>query len=90
MDNKDFVYVGIGMFFLLVLYSSTKPTSIKQFSEVDVNTDLESKKLNFNSVSLPFFLKPPARINESEQVQPEKPRNLNSLNGVEFMPKFDL
>jgi hypothetical protein len=90
MDKKDFVYIGIGLFFLLVLHSSTKQPNMKQFQEVDVNSDLESKKLSFSSGSLPFFLKPPARIDEKEGIQPEKPRNLNALNGVEFMPKFDL
>jgi len=88
MDKKNWVYVGIGVFFLLVLFNSTKNVELKS---VEIpNNNIEGEKKNFDNSRLPVFLKPPNKLSEGE--------NLPKLNvpkrvlGFNMTPKkrFDI
>jgi hypothetical protein len=83
LDKNVAVYLGIGVFFLLVAINSTKKIGLNEANEVLVDTD----KKNFDSSKLPFDLRPPRRWDDSEPLPTGKPQNL-SLNGM--IPRFDL
>jgi hypothetical protein len=64
MDKNKWVYVGIGAFFLLVLFNSTKNVQLKSVEAP--NTTGEQK--SFDNSRLPVFLKPPNKLNEGENL----------------------
>lgn len=80
MDRKKLIYAGIGIFVLLVIYNSTKKTTL-----VEVTNTPEEK--NFDSLSLPSNLKPPYRMADGETLP--KLQIKKSLNGISFKPRFD-
>ncbi len=80
MDRKKLIYAGIGIFVLLVIYNSTKKTTL-----VEVTNTPEEK--NFDSLSLPSNLKPPYRMADGEALP--KLQIKKSLNGISFKPRFD-
>ena len=83
MDKKTMVYVGIGVFFLLVAFNSTKSVELKEVSSDKPNT------LSFDNSALPLNLKPPIRLAENEPI-PSNNIKKTSLNGISFVPRFDL
>ena len=77
------VYVGIGVFFLLVAFNSTKAIELKEVSSEKPNT------LSFDNSVLPMNLKPPIRLADNEPI-PTNNIKKTSLNGINFVPRFDL
>jgi hypothetical protein len=93
MIDKKAIYIGIGVFALLVIYSSIrkKPSIDVGATEVQLKSVKETNTKSFSSIELPESLRPPIKLNNSESIpQTAKPRNLNSLVGISFMPRFDL
>jgi hypothetical protein len=87
MINKEkAVYIGIGVFFLLVLLNSSKKVQLTEVSE-------SGNKVNFDSSKLPFGLKPPSKWDESKPLpntNPKKHNNNKNLSLDGLMPRFDL
>lgn len=83
MDKNTMVYVGIGVFFLLVAFNSTKAIELKEVSSEKPNT------LSFDHSALPMNLKPPTRLADNEPI-PTNNIKKTSLNGISFVPRFDL
>jgi hypothetical protein len=79
MDRNKWVYVGIGLFCLLVIVNSTKKVELNQvpISEVD-----ESSTKSFDNAALPTYLKPPTKLKEGD--------NLPKLNVPKRMLGFTL
>ena len=83
IDKKKLVYVGIGIFFLLVLFNSSKDVQLNEVSE-------KAPELkNFDNASLPLELKPPIKLSDKEPM-PNAARPKKNLNGLTLMPRFDL
>jgi len=83
IDKKTAAYVGIGIFFLLVAMNSTKSIELKEVPTDKPNT------LSFDNSALPPYLKPPTRLSENEPI-PNNTIKKASLNGINFMPRFDI
>jgi len=81
MDKQKALYIGVGIFLLFVIISSTRKVELKEVADKDFEA------VDFDHSILPIGLKPPVRIAENEEVTDlAKPKNL-SLNGVK--PIFD-
>ena len=78
------VYIGIGIFFILVFMNSTKKVELNEVSSQKPNT------LSFDHSSLPSPLQPPSRLKENEPLPKNNIRktSLNGLN-VNFMHRFE-
>jgi len=83
MDKNTMVYAGIGVFFLLVAMNSTKAIQLKEVDTEKPNT------LSFDSSALPLNLKPPTRLSDNEPI-PTNTIKKASLNGISFVPRFDI
>jgi hypothetical protein len=66
MDKNKWVYVGIGAFFLLILFNSTKNVQLKSVEVPNTNNSTGQK--SFDSSRLPVFLKPPSKLTEGESL----------------------
>lgn len=82
ITQKEAVYIGIGVFFLLVFLNSSKKVSLNEVASQKPST------LAFDHSSLPSQLRPPSRLAENEPLPENKIRKTN-LNGIKFMPRFD-
>ena len=84
ISQKEAVYIGIGVFFILVYINSSKRVDLNEVSAQKPNT------LSFDHSSLPSPLKPPARLKENEPLPKNniKKTNLNGVN-LNFMPRFE-
>ena len=81
MDKQKALYIGVGVFLLLVIISSTRKVELKEVADKDFEA------INFDHSILPTELQPPVRVADNEEVTDlAKPKNL-SLNGVK--PRFD-
>ena len=80
--DKRYVIGGFGVLALMIIYSSTRKTEIKEVIDpsLDINT------VNFDSSTLPSKLQPPYRLEEGEVVNTAKKK---SLTGISFKPRFD-
>ena len=78
-DKEKIIYLGAGVLLLLIIINSSKSLPLKEIEEN------ESK--NFDSSRLPFGLKPPIRLGETEPLPETKApkRNFN----LSFQPRFD-
>jgi hypothetical protein len=65
MDKNKWVYVGIGVFFLLIALNSTKKI---QLNPIEIPKVDESEIKSFDSNSLPIYLKPPNRLNDGDKL----------------------
>jgi hypothetical protein len=75
MINKEkALYVGLGVFLLLVVLCSNKKV---KYDEVK-NVAMEGSK-DFNSSALPKELRPPYRVQEGEELQLANPKSMNGL-----------
>lgn len=81
ISKEHWIYAGVGLFVLAVLYSSTKKVELKEVNE----SDLEQK--GFDSSSLPSDLKPPYRLATGEAVPRPIKRNFNIFSIGK--PRFD-
>lgn len=81
MDKKKFIYVGVGIFLLLVICNSTKKMELKE-----VTAEPDNK--NFDNTSLPPSIKPPLRINDGEPI-PSPVKKEFTLNLIGAYPRFD-
>jgi hypothetical protein len=81
ISKEHWIYAGVGLFVLAVLYSSTKKVELKEVNE----SDLEQK--GFDSSSLPSDLKPPYRLATGEQIPRPIKRNFNIFSIGK--PRFD-
>lgn len=81
ISKEHWIYAGVGLFVLAVLYSSTKKVELKEVNE----SDLEQK--SFDSSSLPSDLKPPYRLATGEQIPRPIKRNFNIFSIGK--PRFD-
>jgi hypothetical protein len=82
ITQKEGVYIGIGVFFLLIFLNSSKKVELNEVSETKPNT------LSFDHSSLPTDLQPPSRLSENEPLPQNNIRKTN-LNGIRFMPRFE-
>ena len=82
ITQKEAVYIGIGVFFILVFLNSTKKVELNEVSSQKPNT------LSFDHSSLPSPLQPPVRLKENEPLPKNNIKKTN-LNGVNFMPRFE-
>jgi hypothetical protein len=82
ITQKQVAYIGIGVFFLLILLNSSKKIALNEVSEQKPNT------LSFDHSSLPINLQPPSRLAENEPLPQNNIRKTN-LNGINFMPRFE-
>jgi len=82
LGQKEAVYIGIGVFFLLVFLNSSKDVALNEVSDKKPNT------LSFDHNSLPSPLQPPKRLSENDPL-PENNIRKTNLNGIKFMPRFD-
>lgn len=82
ITQKEAVYIGIGVFFVLVFLNSTKKVELNEVSSQKPNT------LSFDHSSLPSPLQPPSRLKENEPL-PQNNIKKTNLNGVNFMPRFE-
>lgn len=90
MDKNKWVYVGIGLFCLLVVINSTKKVELKPvpISEVD-----ESNTKSFDNAVLPTYLKPPIRLQDGDNLPKlNVPKRLMgfTLGGTKPKPRFDI
>jgi hypothetical protein len=88
MDKKKWLYVGIGLFCLLVVMNSTKKVELKPVSEVD-----ESNTKTFDNTALPIYLKPPTRLKEGDNLPKlNVPKRLMgfTLGGAKPKQRFDI
>ena len=90
MDKNKWVYVGIGLFCLIVVINSTKKVQLNTvpISEVD-----ESNTKSFDNAALPTYLQPPVRLREGENLPKlNVPKRLMgfALGGTKPKPRFDL
>lgn len=81
ISKEHWIYAGVGLFVLAVLYSSTKKVELKEVNE----SELEQK--GFDSSSLPSDLKPPYRLATGEPVPRPIKRNFNIFSIGK--PRFD-
>jgi hypothetical protein len=81
MIDKKLIYAGVGLLVVLIVYNSTRKMQLVSISE-------PSTKNNFDSSSLPSFLKPPHRINDGEPI-PAPVKKEFSLNLIGVYPRFD-
>ena len=82
IDKKKAIYIGLGVFALLVIVSSSKKVQLKEVPDSVPNT------LAFDHSSLPSDLQPPSRLNEGEALpETNKPKN---ITGINLMPRFDI
>ena len=84
ITQKEAVYIGIGVFFIVVFLNSSKKLELNEVAAKKPNT------LSFDHSSLPSILKPPVRLNDNEPL-PQVKNNIKktNLNGINFMPRFD-
>ena len=82
ISKEHLIYAGVGLFVLLVFYSSTKEVELKEVGE----SDLEQKE--FDSSSLPSNLKPPYKLATGEQIPRPIKRNFNIFS-IGIKPRFD-
>lgn len=82
MNKKKALYIGLGVFALLVLVSSTKKVNLKEVEDSLPDT------MAFDHSALPTDLQPPSRLNEEEPLpQTTTPKN---ITGISLMPRFDI
>ena len=90
MDKKKWVYVGIGLFCLLVIINSTKKVQLNPVSVSEVD---ESSTKSFDNTALPTYLKPPTRLKEGDNLPKlNVPKRLMgfTLGGTKPKPRFDI
>jgi len=86
MDKKKWVYVGIGVFFLLVALNSTKKVELQPVPQVD-----ESTTKSFDQTSLPVYLKPPVRLNDGDKLPKlNVPKRMMGFAIGTKKPRFDI
>lgn len=86
MDKKKWVYVGIGVFFLLVALNSSKKVELQSVPEVD-----ESTTKSFDQASLPVYLKPPERLKDGDKLPKlNVPKRLMGFAIGATKPRFDI
>lgn len=64
-NEKLFLY-GVGALLAIIAISSLKPPKLREVSESD------AQQLNFDSSRLPSLLKPPAKLNDNEEIPKSK------------------
>lgn len=82
IGKENLIYVGVGLFVLAVLYSSTKKVELQEVKEAD----LEQK--TFDSSSLPSDLQPPYRLASGEPIPRPIKKNF-SIFSIGIKPRFD-
>jgi hypothetical protein len=82
ISKEHLIYAGVGLFVLLVFYSSTKEVELKEVGE----SDLQEQK-EFDSKNLPSNLKPPYKLATGEQIPRPIKRNFNIFSIGK--PRFD-
>jgi hypothetical protein len=82
ISKEHLIYAGVGLFVLLVFYSSTKKVELKEVGE----SDLQEQK-DFDSKNLPSNLKPPYKLATGEQIPRPIKRNFNIFSIGK--PRFD-
>lgn len=83
LNKEKALYIGLGVFLLLVIYSSAKGVSPKEVGEETIT------QKNFDSSGLPLPLQPPVRVSDSDEVpMPAKPKR-NFVKGISLKPRFD-
>lgn len=81
LDKEKMVYVGIGAFFLLVIFSSTRKVKLEEVGAIPTNTA-------FDSSNLPPALRPPYKLAEGEGLPKNLAKRSFSLYGLK--PRFDV
>jgi hypothetical protein len=81
IDKEKMVYAGIGAFFLLVIFNSTRKVKLEEVS-------LSQNTASFDSSKLPPALRPPYRLADGEGL----PKTLakRSFNLLGLKPRFDI
>jgi hypothetical protein len=83
INKEKAIYLGLGVFLLLVVFSSAKGIKAKEVGEESMN------QKNFDSSLLPIMLQPPLRVGDSEETpMPAKPKQ-NFVRGISLKPRFD-
>jgi len=81
LDKEKMVYAGIGAFFLLVIFNSTRKVKLEEVSLVQNISGFDSSKL-------PPQLKPPYRLADGEGLPKTLAKRSFSLYGLK--PRFDI
>lgn len=83
-SKEHLVYVGVGVFSLLILINSTKNVSLQEVA-VPTKKSFES----FDSSSLPSDLKPPERLPDNSPLPSSLAKRSLNLNMLGVIPRFD-
>ena len=81
IDNKKLIYLGVGVFMVLVIYNSTRKLELKEVTS-------PTAQKSFDSSSLPSYLQPPLRINDGDTIPTPVKKEL-TLNLIGSYPRFD-
>ena len=105
-NKKQLLFIGFSILTGIIIYSIYKKNKkfdgvIDENGELNLQTSetvepVQNDSSNmmtrkFNPDSLPENLKPPIRIEgEINPLSNARPKNFGSLNGISFMPRFDV
>jgi len=81
IDKEKMVYAGIGAFFLLVIFNSTRKVKLEEVNATPNNVAFDSSKL-------PPQLRPPYRLADGEGLPKTLAKRSFSLLGLK--PRFDI
>ena len=81
LDKEQMIYIGVGLFALLVLMSSTRNIPLNEVATPNMK--------NFDSSKLPLALKPPQRLDDGAALPKNMAKRNLSFNFMGFKPRFD-